>query len=271
MRIEEEPSSLVDSKEDSYNIPASQKEDPIDILSKNESGDNLSKDNIGVKSRDEELSLKNYNLEALEVSSGKFKAAHGLKYPEHMNFLQVLWNKAGPLVESMKIMLDPMKNEFVGEIAGLQADMSNIPQQLVDFLIEEVGKDPFNAINFTNKIIDQLEEYKEEESAGDHQGDPDAHPPDKGNSNAKPVRLRDHCSEPHGQIPQKGPPQPPTYWRMETRRKLNSWIWHPVDNTKRPSAMTAGHRGKTTNTAASTTSAPRRRGAKKQATTHRED
>jgi hypothetical protein len=31
-RMEEEPSLLVDSEEDSYNTPASQKEDPIDIL-----------------------------------------------------------------------------------------------------------------------------------------------------------------------------------------------------------------------------------------------
>jgi hypothetical protein len=36
-RMEEEPSLLVDSKDDCYNTPASQKEDPIDIFSDNES------------------------------------------------------------------------------------------------------------------------------------------------------------------------------------------------------------------------------------------
>jgi hypothetical protein len=77
--------------------------------------------------------------------------AHGQRYQESTNFLQVLWNKADPLVGSVKIMLDLMKNEFEGEIAGLQADTTNIPQQLVDFLIEEVGKDLHNAINFINK------------------------------------------------------------------------------------------------------------------------
>ncbi len=77
-------------------------------------------------------------------------------------------------------MLDLMKNEFEGEIAGLQADTTIIPQQLVNFLIEEVGKDLHNAINFINKMIDQLKGYKEEESTRDHQGDPDALPPDKG-------------------------------------------------------------------------------------------
>ena len=48
-------------------------------------------------------------------------------------------------------MLDLMKNEFEGEIAGLQADTTNIPQQLVNFLIEKVGKDLCYAINFINK------------------------------------------------------------------------------------------------------------------------
>jgi hypothetical protein len=134
-RMEEEPSLLVDSKEDSYNTPVSQKEDPIDILLEDKSGDNFSEDDTGIKSRDKELSLKNYALKALEVSSGEFKAAHGQKYQEPTNSLQVLWNEADPLVGSMKIMLDLMKNEFEGEIAGLQADMTNIPQQLVNSLI----------------------------------------------------------------------------------------------------------------------------------------
>jgi hypothetical protein len=64
-RMEEEPSLLVDSKEDSYNTLASQTEDPIDILLDDKSGDDFSKGNMGVRSRDKELSLNNYDLEAL--------------------------------------------------------------------------------------------------------------------------------------------------------------------------------------------------------------
>jgi hypothetical protein len=157
----------------------------MDILLKEESGDDLSKNSTGVKSRDKELSLKTYDLEALEVSSRKFKAAHGRKYQEPTNFLQVPWNKTGPLVGNMKIMLDLMKNEFEGGIAGLQAVTTNIPQQLVNFQIEEVSKDLRDAINFINKIADQLKEYGEEENAGDHQVDPDALPPDKGKEQSK--------------------------------------------------------------------------------------
>ncbi len=88
---------LVDSEEDSYNTPASQKKDPIDILLEDESEDNFSKDNMGIKSRDKELCLKNYDLAALEVSSGKFEVSHGQKYQEPTNFFrsygtkQVLW------------------------------------------------------------------------------------------------------------------------------------------------------------------------------------
>ncbi len=62
-RMDEAPSSLDDSKEDNYNTPASQKEDPIDIFSEDKSGDNFSKDNMCAKSRDDKLSLKNYYLE----------------------------------------------------------------------------------------------------------------------------------------------------------------------------------------------------------------
>jgi hypothetical protein len=109
---------------------------------------------------------------------------------KRINFLQVLWNKADPLVWSMKIILDLMKNELEGEISGLQADMTNIPQQLVNFLIEEVGKDLHDAIIFINKIADQLEEYKEEESARDHQGDPDALPPNKGKEQSKASKIQ---------------------------------------------------------------------------------
>jgi hypothetical protein len=58
-RMEEAPSLLVDSKEESYNTPASQKKDPIDILLEDESGYNFSKENMGAKSRDNKLSLDN--------------------------------------------------------------------------------------------------------------------------------------------------------------------------------------------------------------------
>jgi hypothetical protein len=88
------------------------------------------------KPGDNKLSLENYDRDVPEVSSGKFEVAHGQKYQKPSNFLQAFWNKAGPLVGSMKIMLELMKNEFKGELTGFHADLTNILQQLIDYLIK---------------------------------------------------------------------------------------------------------------------------------------
>jgi hypothetical protein len=85
----------------------------------------------------------------------------------------------------MKIMLGLLKNELEGELTGLQADLTNVPKQLVDYLTKEVGKDTHGSIDFINKIVDQLKEYDVEESSVDHLGDPDALPPDKGEEQRK--------------------------------------------------------------------------------------
>jgi hypothetical protein len=101
---------------------------------------------MSIKPIDDEPSLENYDLNVPKVSSGKFEAAHRQKYQEPSNFLQASWNKAGPLVGSMKIMIKLMKNEFERELAGFHADVTNIPQQLIDFLIKEASKNTINAI-----------------------------------------------------------------------------------------------------------------------------
>ncbi len=106
---------------------------------KDKLGDHFSKDDMCAKSRDDGLSLENYYLDVLEVSSGKFKAANGQKCQEATNFLL---NTAGPLVGSMKIMLDLMKNKFEGKLAAIQADLTKIPQLLVDYLIRRLAKMP---------------------------------------------------------------------------------------------------------------------------------
>jgi hypothetical protein len=50
----------------------------------------------------------------------------------------------------MKIMLKLMKTEFKGEVAGLTADSSNLPQTLIDFLLKVAGEDPHGKIAFLN-------------------------------------------------------------------------------------------------------------------------
>ncbi len=82
-------------------------------------------------------------------------------------------------------MLKMMRNKFEGELAGIPADITNIPSLLNEFLIEEVGKDTNDAIKFINKIAEQLYKCNNEESTGEQQGDPDAPLPDYGEGQNK--------------------------------------------------------------------------------------
>jgi hypothetical protein len=179
-RMEEASIDLADteSEEDSHNTP--------DPLSDDEEGKDYKADNSDAKSNDDKLNMLDYDSDVLEVSSGEFKAAHSQKYQHPENFLQALWNKTGSAVENMKIMLKLMKTEFKGEVAGLTADSSNVPQTLIDFLIEVAGKDPHEAIAFLNQTVDQLSQFDEESNAGDDEdGDTNAHPPNPGDKHSK--------------------------------------------------------------------------------------
>ncbi len=74
-------------------------------------------------------------------------------------------------------MLELMRTEFEGKVAGLTADLTNMPRILIDFLIEEAGENPNNA--FLNKIAEQLSKFKDK---GKDKGEnPNALPPDPGN------------------------------------------------------------------------------------------
>jgi hypothetical protein len=86
----------------------------------------------------------------------------------------------------MKIMLKLMKTEFEGEVAGLMVDSSNVSQTLIDFLIEEAGKDPHDAIALLNQTANQLSKFDEESNAGnDKDKDPNAHPLNPGDEHSK--------------------------------------------------------------------------------------
>jgi hypothetical protein len=58
-------------------------------------------------------------------------------------------------------MLELMRAEFEGEVAGLTADPTNMPQILIDFLIKEAGENPNNAIAFLNKTAKQLSKFED--------------------------------------------------------------------------------------------------------------
>ncbi len=176
---------------------------PVDPLSNDEAGKDYSKGISGAKSGDINLSLSDYDSDALEVSYGEFEAAHGQKYQDPANFLQALWNEAGPTVGSMKIMLNLMRAKFKGEVAGLKADLTIIPQVLINFLINESGEDSNNAIDFIDNIAEQLNKFNKERNAGDGEtGESDALPPDKEDEPSK-------ASKTQGMLP-KAPEANPT-------------------------------------------------------------
>jgi hypothetical protein len=112
-------------KEGTYTTPL------VDPLTDEEDGKQYRNSNPPIKPREDNLSMSKYNSAVLEVSSGKFEAAHGQKYKEPANFLQALWNEAGLTVGSMKIMLTkPTKTSMTWDwlsMPGLFAIIARCP------------------------------------------------------------------------------------------------------------------------------------------------
>ncbi len=102
---------------------------------------NFTDNDMSVRSEDLDINQTNYKR-ASKVSSGVFNAEYNKKYKDPMNFLQLLWNTAGPLVRAMIIQLELIKEELKADILGIPAEFKKIPAQLIDFMIEEVGKTP---------------------------------------------------------------------------------------------------------------------------------
>jgi hypothetical protein len=74
---------------------------------------------MSVHSGDLDINQTTYES-ASEVSSGVFDAEYNKKYTDSTNFLQLLWNTAGPLVGVMIIQLELIKEELGADILGIQ-------------------------------------------------------------------------------------------------------------------------------------------------------
>jgi hypothetical protein len=125
--------------------------------------ESYNKEDMSIQMGDQDLSLGDNNPEATEVSSGIFEAEHGQKYEEPANFLQALWNVAGPSVGSMLTQLDLIKTKLKGDEAGVEPDFSQIDDQHINLLIQEAGEDTDKCINFIDSVIAKLDKYKEME------------------------------------------------------------------------------------------------------------
>jgi hypothetical protein len=157
---------------------------PMDLLFSDNNGKTYREDDSTANPRDDKLSMLGYASDAVEVDSGKFEVAHAQKYTAPDNFRQALWNEAGPSVGSMKILLDMLRTKFKGKLAGVPADLITFSQVLTDFLIEEAGKDPRDAIVFLEMTLAQISQYevenlKETDAYEAPNKDPNALPPDK--------------------------------------------------------------------------------------------
>jgi hypothetical protein len=82
---------------------------------------NFTEDDLSVRSDNLDLQLSNYKSDAQEVSSGEFDARHIKKYVTPKMFKHALWNKAEPSAGAMQICLEIIKEELVGQIAGVPA------------------------------------------------------------------------------------------------------------------------------------------------------
>ncbi len=116
---------------------------------------------MSIHTGDHNLSMGKYDPDSIEVSSGIFDAEHSKKYVTPNNFLQALWNMAGPSVGSMLTQLDLNKVKLEGDEVGVDPDFSKIDAQLIDFLIEEAGENIDECIAYIDNVIEKLNKFKE--------------------------------------------------------------------------------------------------------------
>jgi hypothetical protein len=123
--------------------------------------ESFNKNDLSIRSGDQDLSIEEYNPDAVEVSLGIFDAEHSKNYKTLNSFLQALWNAAGPSVGSMITQLDIIRDKLEGEAAGVDPNFSKIDIQLIDFMIKEAGEDTDECIAFIEDMIKTLNKYKE--------------------------------------------------------------------------------------------------------------
>jgi hypothetical protein len=103
---------------------------PIDLLPSDKDGKTYKDDDPPAQLADKELDITSYNSSVTEVDSGVFDANHAQRYVEPANFHQALWNKAGPTVGAMKVMLEMIRTEFKGELLGMKADLTHFSKKI---------------------------------------------------------------------------------------------------------------------------------------------
>jgi hypothetical protein len=68
----------------------------------------------------------------------------------------------------MVTCLDILKDKLAGQLAGVPAEVRDLPEQLINFMYKEAGEDPNNAIKFITHVSHQLSQFDEGEGGEDN-------------------------------------------------------------------------------------------------------
>jgi hypothetical protein len=126
-------------------------EEAVDPNTEDEEGEAY---NTAEESGGEESNMirsEDYASDATEVSSGVFEATFSKKYEDPKDFKQDLWNRAGPLPESMIVYLNLLQDELEYARTDLPFDVEPFGR-LYDLLVEENGQDYHNNQKFLDSI-----------------------------------------------------------------------------------------------------------------------
>ncbi len=126
-------------------------------------GSDFREDDLSVTSSNLDLNLSDYGDAANEVSSGEFDANYVKKYANPKTFLHTLWNTAGPSAGVMRICLEIINKEVQGQIAGIPTEFRDLPEKLINYMYEEAGEDPNEAIAFISHSHAKIGKYDDDE------------------------------------------------------------------------------------------------------------
>ncbi len=127
----------------------------VDPDSDDYEGDDFSEDDLSVHLEDHSLG-QDYDS-ASEVASGVFDARYTNTIEEPNTFKELLWNIAGPAVESLIILLHLIKDDLEAEAEGLPVKFHKILATLLALLVEEAGKDHGEQIEYIEVILEGLD------------------------------------------------------------------------------------------------------------------
>jgi hypothetical protein len=187
------------------------------------------------------------------VLSGEFNAAYLKKHPNPQTFLHALWNAAGPSAGAMVTCLEILKDELAGQLACVLAEFRDLPKQLINFMYEEAGEDPHNAIKFITHVSHQLSQFDDKEGEMDNK----SHMKVITNVKDAPVedalgidKTQEGASKTQGSLPgaqqmspAEGATNEPATEAGGDKEGVQSMMWRQVNSRRGPSVAAAGNGG----------------------------